>query len=114
MSHWDPHLDLMRLLEALGSEIVAATELEARQACAEDPWSMARAKLLWSAWPELQVEGGSSVTMTVKEVRELIEAVTGDSGDPEIAVEKVHIELRGSRHLQGAVEPGSRFCYKQH
>ena len=114
MSRWKPHIDLMRLLEALGREIVATTELEGLQACAEDGWSMARAKLLWSTWPELQVEGGSSMARTAKEVRELIEAVIGDSGDPEIDAKKTHVELRGSRLLQGAVEPGSRICYKQH
>jgi hypothetical protein len=114
MSRWEPHIDLMRLLEALGRELVATTELEVRQACAEDGWSMARAKLLSSAWPELQVEGGSSMARTAKEVRELIEAVTGDPGDAEIGVEKVHFELRGSRHLQGAAESGRRICYKQH
>jgi hypothetical protein len=114
MSRWEPHIDLMRLLEALGSEVVAATELEVREACAEDGWSMARAKLLWGAWPELQVEGGPSMARTAKEVRELIEAVNGDPGDPEIDVEKGHIKLRGSRHLQGVVEPGGLTCYKQH
>ena len=112
MSRWEPHIDLMRLLEALARDLVATTELEVRQACAEDGWSMA--KLLSSAWPELQVEGGSSMARTAKEVRELIEAVTGDPGDAEIGVEKVHFELRGSRHLQGDVESGRRICYKQH
>jgi len=61
MSRWEPHIDLMRLLEALATEIVAATDLEVLQACAENGWPMARVKLLWSAWPELQVEGGSSM-----------------------------------------------------
>jgi hypothetical protein len=123
MSRWEPHIDLMRLLEALGSEVVAATELEVREACAEGGWSMARTKLLWGAWPELQVEVGSSIARTAKEVRELIEAVNGDpdgpeiDGDldgPEIDVKKGHIELRGSRHIHGVVERGRLTCYKQH
>jgi hypothetical protein len=114
MSRWEPHIDLMRLLEALGSEVVAATELEVREACAEGGWSMARTKLLWGAWPELQVEVGSSIARTAKEVRELIEAVNGDPDGPEIDVKKGHIELRGSRHIHGVVERGRLTCYKQH
>jgi hypothetical protein len=104
----------MRLLEALGSEIVATTELEVRQACAENERSMATAKLRWSAWPELQVEVGSSIARTAKEVRELIEAVNGDPDGPEIDVKKGRIELRGSRHIHGVVERGRLTCYKQH
>ncbi len=70
---------------------------------------------MWSAWPELQVESGSSMARTAEEVRELINAVNGDPDDPsEADVEKRHIELRSSRHLQSVVEPGSRTCYKQH
>ena len=114
MSRWEPDIDLMRLLEALGSEVVATTELEVREACTEGGSSIARSKLWWSTWPELRVEAESSVARTAKEVRELIEAVIGDSGDPEIDAKKTHVELRGSRLLQGAVEPGSRICYKQH
>jgi hypothetical protein len=90
MSRWEPHIDLMRLLEALGNEIVATAELEVRQACAE---------------------GGWSVRWSVKEVRALIDAVNGDPGEPEIDVENGHIELKSSRHLQSVVEPGSRtYC----
>ena len=123
MSCWEPHIDLMRLLEALANEIVSTTEQEVRQACAENERSMATAKLRWSAWPELQVEVGSSIARTAKELRELIEAVNGDSdgpeidGDldgPEIDVKKGHIELRGSRHIHGVVERGRLTCYKQH
>jgi hypothetical protein len=50
---------------------------------------------------------------TAKEVRELIEAVSGGPSDP-FGVEKGSIGLRGSRHIQGALEPGSLTCYKQH
>src|SRR5258708_39495134 len=105
MSCWEPHIDLMRLLEALTNEIVSTTEQEVRQACAENERSMATAKLRWSAWPELQVEVGSSIARTAKELRELIEAVNGDSdgpgidGDldgPESDVKKGHIEIEGS------------------
>jgi hypothetical protein len=97
MSCRDPHIDLMRLLEALGREIIAATELEIRQACTEE-----RGRLIVacrSAGPELQVQGGSSAVRTANEVRELIEAVSGDPSDP-FDVEKGYIELRGSRHIQ--------------
>jgi hypothetical protein len=111
MSCWEPHIDLMRLLEALGREIIAATELEVRQACTEEKGRSIAARR--NAWPELQVEGGSSAARTAKEVRELIVAVSGDPSDP-FDVEKGYIELRGSGHIQGAVEPGSSTCYKQH
>jgi hypothetical protein len=36
MTSWEPHVDLARLLDALGEEIVATTEQEVRQACDED------------------------------------------------------------------------------
>ena len=114
MSRWEPHIDLMRLLEALGNEIVSATELEVRRACAEDGWSMARAmELKWSEWPELQLESGSSIATTANEVRELIDAANGDPGEPEIDAENGDIEVGSSRHLQSVVEP-SRTCHKQH
>jgi hypothetical protein len=58
MSCWEPHIDLMRLLEALGREVIAATELEVRQACAEEKGrSIAACR---SAWPQLQVKVGPS------------------------------------------------------
>ena len=112
MSHWEPHLDLMRLLEALGSEVVATTEPEVRQACAER--LMATAKLQWSTWPEVEAEVGSSIARTAKEVRELIEAVTGDPDDPEIDVKNGHLERKNSHHIHGLVERGRLTCGKQH
>jgi hypothetical protein len=116
MSRWDPHIDLMRLLEAFGNEVVAMTQLEVRQACAaEDGHSMAgTSKVMWSGWPALEVEGDSSMARTAKEIRELIDAVNGDPGEPEVDADQGHIELRRSHHLQSAGEPGSRTCYKQH
>jgi hypothetical protein len=120
MSRWEPHIDLMRLLEALANEIVAATELEVRQACAECRSTMAgTAKLMWSAWPELEVEGGSSMASSAEEVRELIDAVNGEPGEPEADIEESHIELATSRHLQSVAERGYRTghkqpCHKQH
>ena len=115
MSRWEPQVDLMRLLEALGNEIVSTTELEVRRACAEDGWSMVRtAELKWSGWPELQVEGASSLARTAEEVRELIDAASGDPGEPKIDAENGDIEVGSSRHLQSVVEPGSRTCHKQH
>ena len=114
MSGWEPHIDLMRLLEALGNEIVSTTEQEVRQACAEDGCAIAMtAKLMWSAWPELQVEGGSSMASTAEEVRELIDALTGEPGEPEVDIEKGHIELETSRHLQCVARRGNRTCHKQ-
>jgi hypothetical protein len=92
MSRWDPDIDLMRLLEALGNEVVATTEPEVRQACAETGWS-----LRWSA----------------REVRELINAVNGEPGEPDIDVENGDDELKSSRHLQIVVGRGS-CAYKQH
>lgn len=110
MSCWEPDIDLMRLLEALGREIIAATELEVRQACAEEKRrSIAACR---SACSKLQVEGGSAVR-TARQVRELIETVSGDPSEP-FDGEKWHIELRDSHHIQGAVEFGSVTCYKQH
>jgi hypothetical protein len=119
MSRWEPHIDLMRLLEALGNEIVSTTELEVRRACAEDGWSMARtAELKWIGWyelqAELQVESASLMARTAEEVRELINAVNGDPAEAEIDAENGDIEVGRSRHLQSVVEPGSRTCHKQH
>jgi hypothetical protein len=62
MSRWMPHVDLTRLLEALGNEIVATTQQEVSQAC---------------------VEEGSSMRSVAREVRELIGAVSGDCGEPD-------------------------------
>jgi thymidine phosphorylase len=100
MSRWEPHVDLMHLLEALANEIVSATEQEVRQACAEEGWSMAM-----------------TAKLRCKEVRELIDAVNGDEDDPrdlKVDAGQGDIELRTSRHLQSVAERGSRACYKQH
>jgi NTP pyrophosphatase (non-canonical NTP hydrolase) len=115
MSRWEPHIDLMRVLEALANEIVATGDPEVCHACVEDRRSTAiTAKLKWGAWPELEVEGESSIARTAEEVRELVDAVNGDPNEPEIGVEKGDIELRTSRHLQSVVERGGRTCHKQH
>lgn len=53
MSHWEPPLDLMRLLEALANEIAVTTDYEVHQACNE----------------------GRSTVEVAQEVRELIAAV---------------------------------------
>lgn len=100
MSGWEPHIDLMRLLEALANEVVSTTEQDVRQACIEDGWSIAM-----------------TAKLRCKEVRELIDAISGDQDDPgeaEIDVEKGHVELRTSRHLQSVAERGSRTWHKQH
>jgi hypothetical protein len=79
MSRWEPHIDLMRLLEALGNEIVSTTEQEVRQACAFDGWSIAM-----------------TAKLRCKDVRELIDAVNGEPGEPEVDVDKAtsNAELR--------------------
>ena len=60
MTNWQPHVDLARLLEALAEEIVAATEPEIHQGCAE---------------------GGHSVRAAARETRRIIGAATGDLDD---------------------------------
>jgi hypothetical protein len=100
MSRWEPHTDLMQLLEALANEIVSTTEQDVRQVCAEDGWSMAM-----------------TTKLRCKEVRELIDAASGDQddlGETETDVENGRIDLRSSRHLQGVAERGGRTCHKQH
>ncbi len=96
MSRWEPHIDLMRLLDALANEIVSTTEEEVRQACAWDGWTIAM-----------------TAKLRCKEVRELIDALNGEPGEPEVDVGKGHIELGTSRHLQSVAERGSRTCHKQ-
>ena len=97
MSRWEPHTDLMRLLEALANEIVSTTEQEVRHACAFDGWSIAM-----------------TAKLRCKEVRELIDVLNGEPGEPEVDVEKDHIELGTSRHLQSVAERGSYTSHKQH
>jgi hypothetical protein len=96
MSRWEPHTDLMRLLEALANEIVSTTEQEVRQVCAGDGWSIAM-----------------TAKLRCQDVRELIDAWTGEPGEPEVDIEKGDIELGTSRHLQSVAERGSRTCHKQ-
>lgn len=83
---WRPDIDLMRLLEALASEVVATTAPEVRQVCAERRRSMSR---------------------SVREVRELIDAASDDAVESDIDVETGRIELRSPP------QPGSRACYKR-
>ena len=73
MTNWQPHIDLARLLEALGEEIVAATEREIHQACAE---------------------GGHSVRAAARETRRIIGAVTRDLDDPHGRIALVEPTLR--------------------
>jgi hypothetical protein len=40
MTNWNPDIDLIRLLEALGQEFAATTEEEVRQACAAYGYSV--------------------------------------------------------------------------
>jgi hypothetical protein len=72
MTSWQPHIDLVRLLEALGEEIVAATEREIHQACAED---------------------GHSVLATADETRRVIGAA-GDLDDPDASIALVEPIMR--------------------
>lgn len=95
MSRWEPHLDLIRLLEALANEIVATTDDEVHRVCDE----------------------GWCTAATAKEVRDLIGAVCGDPGDPDIdpgaAPTGERIELESSAHHGIVAEPG-RTCHRQH
>jgi hypothetical protein len=61
MTNWQRHIDLARLLEALGEEIVAATDQEIHQAC---------------------TEGGHLVRAAASEARRIIDTATGDLDDP--------------------------------
>ena len=70
MTSWEPHVDLARLLEALGEEIVATTEQEVRLACVLD---------------------GHSVRETASEVREMIGTLTGDLGDPDLRIAPISL-----------------------
>jgi len=89
----------MRLLEALGNEIASTTEQDVLLACAEQGWSIAM-----------------TAKLRCKEVRDLIEAASGDQDDPgeaELEPEKGHIQLRTPRPLQSVAERGgSRTCHK--
>jgi hypothetical protein len=93
MSLWDPHIDLMQLLGALGEEIAAATEGEVVQA---------------------GLEARQSLTETAREVRELIRAASGDPAepfDPDIGPGEGRIDLEGSRPRGIIAERGSRpYC----
>ena len=75
MTSWQPHIDLVRLLEALGEEIVAATEREIYRACEE---------------------GGDSVRATADETRRVIAAATGGLDDPDRHIALVEPTLRGT------------------
>jgi hypothetical protein len=68
MSGWTPHIDLARLLDALGREIVATTDQEVGTACFED---------------------GDSIHAAAKDVRALIGAVIDDPDDPDAGVAPV-------------------------
>ncbi len=61
-------MELTRLLEALGEELVATTEQEVTLACGLD---------------------GHSVPETASEVREMIGTLTGDLGDPHVRIAPV-------------------------
>jgi hypothetical protein len=95
MSRWEPHLDLMRLLEALADEIAAATDYDVRQACSE----------------------GRCTAAMVQEVRELIGTVSGDLEAPGIDadVDPQHkrVELERSVHPGNGTESG-RTCHRRH
>jgi hypothetical protein len=91
MSRWEPHIDLMRLLEALSTELAATTEAEVLQAGAE-----ARSPLADAA----------------REVRELI----GDPGEAEVlqSIDRREggVERENLRHHRSVTERGC--CGRQH
>jgi hypothetical protein len=92
MSRWEPHLELMRLLDALANEITATTDDEVRQVYDEDSCTRAAAR----------------------EVRELIGSVSGDPGiDTDVDPTEARIELESSTHRGNVAEPG-RTCHRQH
>jgi hypothetical protein len=74
MTNWQPHIDLARLLEALAEEIVAATEPEIHQGCAD---------------------GGHSVRAAARETRRVIGAATGDLDGPHGRIAPVEPTLHG-------------------
>jgi hypothetical protein len=86
MSCWEPHIDVMRLLEALSTEIAATAEREVSQACAE-----ARGSLVEAA----------------NEVRHLIGAVNGD-------LKEGDIDGESPGHHRSVTELGHRTCCRQH
>jgi hypothetical protein len=92
MSRWEPHLDLMRLLDALANEISSTTDNEVHRACGE----------------------GSCMAAAAKEVRELIGAVSGDPGiDADVDPKEGRLELKNSAHHGNFAEPG-RTCHRPH
>jgi hypothetical protein len=100
VSGWDPDIDLVLLLNALGEEIAATAEGEVVRACDDTRQSPAEA---------------------ASEVRELISAVTGDPAetdidpfDPDGGLKKSRIELDGSRPHGIIAERGGRTHCRQH
>ncbi len=115
MSRWEPHVDLMRLLDALATEIAATTEQDVHCACAESGWSMAgAAKDARDVIAALDGDAAEpDIDMATADVRELIGAMSSDPDAPDIDMEPSPVELRRARHHR-AFEPGSRSCGKQH
>jgi hypothetical protein len=91
MTRWEPHLDLMRLLEALANEIAATTDYEVHQACSE----------------------GLCTAAVAQEVRQLIGAVSGDPAAPGRDAQDERIDLERSAHPGNGAEPG-RTCHRPH
>jgi hypothetical protein len=91
MTQWEPHLDLMRLLEALANEIAATTDHEVHRACSE----------------------GLCTAAVAQEVRELIGAVSGDPAAPGMDPQDERIDLERSAHPGNGAEPG-RTCHRPH
>jgi hypothetical protein len=93
MSRWEPHIDLMRLLEALSTELAVTTETEVLQAGVEARWPLAEA---------------------AREVRELIGALNGDPGEAEVlqSIDRTEggVERENLRHHRSVTERGNRTC----
>jgi hypothetical protein len=68
MSAWDPHRDLMGLLDALGRELVASGGPEVQAACFDD---------------------GDSILTAARDVRELIGTLIDDPDDSEAGVRRL-------------------------
>jgi hypothetical protein len=70
MSQWDPHRDLVRLLAALGHELVASSEPEVQSACFHD---------------------GDSIAAGARDIRALIGPLIDDPDAPEAGVRPLDI-----------------------
>jgi len=79
MSGWDPHRDLVRLLEALARELVVSGEPEVHDACFDD---------------------GDSVHTAAREMRELVGGLIDESGEPSAEARRLEWTDRAESRLR--------------